>query len=131
LVKEKTAIWARDRRKVNDQILKDIELELEQTYVVNVGVFLSNYDMERSRYLETLRTKISNDNEKTWSLKCRAIWIVVGGQSTIFFQNFVNHWKNYNTIRELSDEYGSKVRGFAYLVSLGVKHFETMFKEPK
>jgi len=38
--------------------------------------------------LETLRSNIITEQEKTWQLKSRALWIVLGDQKIKYFQNF-------------------------------------------
>jgi hypothetical protein len=61
--------------------------------------------------LESSSSKILLDDEKFWRLKSRVLW----DQNTEFFQNFANHWKNFNTIWELNDPLGNKVWGFSDL----------------
>jgi hypothetical protein len=55
----------------------------------------------------------------------------LGDNNTKFFHSFSNHRRNINTIWELQDHGGTKVRGFKGLAELGVKHFEGIYKEPK
>jgi hypothetical protein len=43
----------------------------------------------------------------------------------------VDHKKNYNTIQELLDNDGNKVRGFMKLARMGVNHFKEFFKDSK
>jgi len=70
-----------------------------------------------------------NEEEKTWRLKSRALWLAAKDHNTNVFQIFANNRKSYNTILEFDDDWGSKVRVSTDLFSLGVNHFESIFKE--
>ena len=55
----------------------------------------------------------------------------MGDKNTNFLHSYANHRSNINTILELQDHGGTKVRGFKGSVELGFKHFEGIYKEPK
>ena len=55
----------------------------------------------------------------------------MGDKNTNFLHSYANHRSNINTILELQDHGGTKVRGFKGSVELGFKHFEGIYKEQK
>jgi hypothetical protein len=61
------------------------------------------------KMVSILRTKFLYDQEKTWQLKSKALWLAAGDQKTKYFQNFANHWRSHNTIWELIDSSANKV----------------------
>jgi hypothetical protein len=63
-------------------------------------------------------------------MKSQATWLEFGDQNTKFFQNFSNHRKRINTIWEMTNTEGNKVRGFKELADLGIQHFKGIFEEP-
>jgi hypothetical protein len=79
--------------------------------------------------LEAQGIKFFLRRKKSWHLKSWALWLVVGDQNTKYFQNFANYRRNYNTIWELRDANGVSIAGFKELATLGVKHFQGLFKE--
>jgi hypothetical protein len=69
------------------------------------------------------------DEEREWRMKIRALWLEVGDQNMKYFQNYENHWKNFNTLWDLVDEVGNKVKGFKNIANFGINHFGNLFME--
>jgi hypothetical protein len=69
------------------------------------------------------------EEEKTWRVKSRALWLEARDQNTKFFQKFPNQEKNFKSIWKLKDSQGNKKRGFIELVDLGVNHFKELLSE--
>jgi hypothetical protein len=88
-------------------------------------------NLTKLRELEAERSKLLLEKELDWCIKSKAIWLDVGDQNTNFFHNFTNHKKTRNTIWKLSNQDGTKVRGFRDLADLGVDCFSGLFVEPR
>jgi len=57
--------------------------------------------------------------EVYWHMNSRVVWIIEGEQNTNFFHNFASCRKHKNTILEMQDEEGRKVKTFSEMVDLG------------
>jgi hypothetical protein len=68
------------------------------------------------------------DQEETWRLKSRAIWLENGDENTKFFQAYAKGRREENTIWSLKDQEGRSITSFEGLASLGKNHFQTLFK---
>jgi hypothetical protein len=78
MIKEKASAWARAKCIQQDQELWKVEQELEQIYELTSSQLSTSMILEKCRDLEVPRTKILFEQEKTWRLKNRALWIVMG-----------------------------------------------------
>jgi hypothetical protein len=131
LKKEVTA-WAMTRRQSNEKDLKMAKKELEELYSwVKEGGLVTSDKREQCKALEIKLYLVLLENEHTWRLKSRALWIEVGDHNSQFFQNISNHRKIFNSIWELEDSYGINKRGFDELAMLWVAHFNYLFVEVK
>jgi hypothetical protein len=62
------------------------------------------------KHLEYKKRKFLEDKEVKWRLKSRDTWLELGDENTKYFHKFSNHWKNINTIWEMTNEEGVVVR---------------------
>lgn len=65
--------------------------------------------------LENKRAKILKEQEETWRLKSRAIWLKVGGDNTKYLQKFSKGRKASNTIWHLPTSNGGSAHTFYQL----------------
>jgi hypothetical protein len=90
--------------------------------------FSSEASRENLRSLEARRRKIMADQEATWRLKSRAIWLENGDENTKFFHAFAKGRKVANTIWSLKDQEDRSVTSFEGLANMGKRHFQSLFK---
>lgn len=63
-------------------------------------------------------------------MKSRATLSEASDHNAIYFCNCANHRRNINTIWEMSNSQGTKVRRFKELAELGVQYFNWIFEGP-
>lgn len=80
--------------------------------------------------MEKRRQDLLAQREEEWRLKSRVIWLKSGDENTKFFQAYAKGQKAANTIWEMKDRQGEMVSSFKGLASLGVDHFQSLFKAP-
>jgi hypothetical protein len=68
--------------------------------------------LEDFKFLEETRHSLLEEEEQTWSLRSRALWLQDGDNKNQFFHQFDNFRKNPNTIWEIENEEGYLVRSF-------------------
>jgi len=71
------------------------------------------------------------EQENTWRLKSRAIWLEKGYENTKFFQAYAKGRKVENIIWSLKDQEGRPCTTFDELANLGKTYFQTLFKADK
>lgn len=77
------------------------------------------------------RRKILLENEEQWNLKSHAIWLSVGDEKIILFQNYAKGRKNTNTIWEPEKSQGGVIKYFNELSTLGKHNFKSLFAVQK
>jgi hypothetical protein len=56
--------------------------------------------------LESKRNKLLRDDEETWRLRNRVIWVKSGDNNTKYFHNVVSHNRNKKHVCEIMDGNG-------------------------
>lgn len=126
--KQATKKWAHEKKVKDEQELKDIELVLEEKMSDPVKAFSSEEEKEVLIIMENRRHTLLKEQEETWRLKSRAIWLKNDDKNTKKIQAYARGRKGSNTIWEFKNVDGDKVTSFNNLVELGVNHFQNMYK---
>jgi hypothetical protein len=71
------------------------------------------------------------DQEATWRLKSREIWLENGDENTKLFHAFAKGRKAANTIWSLKDQEDRPITSFEGIKTMGKRHFQTLFKEER
>lgn len=79
--------------------------------------------------LEKRKQKILVEEESTWRLKSRAIWLKEGDKNTKFFHRFANRWRQTNTIWEIKDEAGKSFYSQEEISREAVKFFKNAYSK--
>eukprot|EP00253_Pinus_taeda_P028145 PITA_28145 len=127
-LKKETISWAKDRKLKQNEDLTRINEELQRLESIEVDSYATQDSKEKIVGLEKLKNQILLAKEEEWRLKSREIWLKAGDENTSFFHNYAKWRKSANTIWSLKAEDGREAKTFEALSSLGVKHFQSLFK---
>ena len=84
-IKDLTIKWTREKRRIEGEELKRIELEISQINASYMPGYISSETKEHLITLEASRRKLLQQKEADWRLKSRAIWLQAGDENTKFF----------------------------------------------
>ena len=79
--------------------------------------------------LETRREKIHAQQEYTWCLKSRALWILEGDANTKFFHRYSSFRRNINSIHELRNGEGETRKDIKELKRGAISFFSNIYKK--
>eukprot|EP00253_Pinus_taeda_P023577 PITA_23577 len=129
-LKRLSKIWAQNKRRRDDQTLREVEIEIVDFESNLGGLYNSNEHKDRisSQYAD--RGEILKDSEESWRLRSRAIWMLEGDDNTKFYHKFANGRKAINTIWELPNEQGHPLNTFPQLAALASSHFKQIYRAP-
>ena len=120
--------WEKTKHKEEEKELQNIEEQLrllQEDY--DLG-FITSSTRDKMKRLEARRRLLLVDQEETWRLNSRAIWIENEYENTKLFQSYAKGRREEKTIRILKDWEGRSVTSFEGLSNLGKIHFENLFK---
>lgn len=120
--------WAKERWRVSELELHSIKDQLASIHVNSISQWGEAKVVEELRLLESRRHSLFLEQENSWRLKSRVIWMEAGDQNTIFFIGLPITGKT-NSIWDLEDDDKNLVLGFKNISSLGLNHFKGIFKE--
>lgn len=129
-LKKATISWAKERHRKQNEDLTRISEELQRLESIEADSYATQESKEEIVSLEKLKNQILLAKEEEWRLKSRAIWLKAGDENTSFFHNFAKGRKSANTIWSLKSENGREAKTFEALSTLGVNHFQSLFKDP-
>eukprot|EP00253_Pinus_taeda_P013627 PITA_13627 len=111
-LKRLSKIWAQNKRRQDDQTLREAEIEIVDFESNLGGLYSSNEHKDRisSQYAD--RGEILKDSEESWRLRSRAIWMLEEDDNTKFYHKFANGRKAINTIWQLPNEQGHPLNTF-------------------
>jgi hypothetical protein len=127
-IKSLTIPWAKEKRQREESELRSTEEQIEAIYQEADGGFLTDSTKDSLKLLESRRKQLLADQEATWRLKSRAIWLEQGDENTKFFHAFAKGRKATNTIWDMKDPEGRTISTFPGLAELGKNHFKTLYK---
>jgi hypothetical protein len=127
-IKKLVIPWEKTKQKEDERELKSIEDQLDVIYQDTDYGFSSGSSRENLKSLEVRRRQLMADQEATWRLKSRAIWLENGDENTKFFHAYAKGRKAANTIWSLKDQEGRSVTSFEGLANMGKIHFQSLFK---
>jgi hypothetical protein len=127
-IKKLAIPWENSKQKEDEQELQSIEEQLELIYQDSDSGFTSDSSRDNLKRLEARHRQLLADQEATWRLKSRAIWLENGDENTKFFQAYAKGRKEANTIWSLKDQEGRSVTSFEGLANMGKIHFQSLFK---
>eukprot|EP00253_Pinus_taeda_P016547 PITA_16547 len=129
-LKRLSKIWAQNKRRRDDQTLREVEIEIVDFESNLGGLYNSNEHKDRisSQYAD--RGEILKDSEESWRLRSRAIWMLEGDDNTKFYHKFANGRKAINTIWKLPNEQGQPLNTFPQLAALASSHFKQIYRAP-
>jgi len=109
LLKSKVIEWKK-HKKIHMRIqLHNIEVYIEEFIDgVNIGLYTKVEKLLLAE-METKKSEILLQEEISWRLKSKDLWISSGDANTKFFHNYANYRNNYNSIWDIWDEEGNWV----------------------
>lgn len=123
-----TIEWAKRKKDRDDHTLADIEVQLASLIDESGQGYISIEEKLHLVDLEAQRSKILLDQEETWRLRSREIWLQVGDGNTKFFHKYANGRKANNTIWEMPSDLDRIATTHPQLTHLGISHFKQLFK---
>jgi len=96
--------WAHQKRKNDDNILREAERAIASYEDSSNGTFLTQENKDLYTSLVSKRSQILKEREESWRLRSKAIWLIEGDNNTKFFHKFSNGRKAINTIWELHNK---------------------------
>jgi hypothetical protein len=127
-IKALTIPWAKEKRQNEERELQATEEQLEAFYQEADEGLLTDITKNNIKTLEARRKQLLAEQEATWRLKSRAIWLEQGDENTKFFHAFSKGQKASNTIWNMKDPEGRTLSTFPELAELGKNHFKTLYK---
>lgn len=70
------------------------------------------------------------EQEETWRLRSREIWLQAGDGNTKFFHKYANGSKANNNIWHMHTEHGLIAKTYNQLARMGNTHFKQLYKAP-
>lgn len=122
--------WERSRKLVQ---LKEIcQIEDELSLAMDKGLWGSDQvSLQQSfQKLEQRKLLLLAQEEETWRLKSRALWIDLGNKNNIFFHKFVDNQRNQNSIWSLKTYGGKLVSSQVELIEEAATHFQKYYQDP-
>jgi hypothetical protein len=126
-IKSLTIPWAKEKRQREERELQNTEEQIEAIYQEEDRGFLSDSSKDTLKSLESRCKQLLADQEATWRLKSRAVWLEQGDENTKFFHAFAKGHKASNTIWDMKDqkeELYHPSQGWR----MGKNHFKTLYK---
>lgn len=130
-VQSKVKTWQQDKRKCDRLSLQKIQIELD--HIFN-SIDHNSLTFESRRHIgeiSCLKLHYLKQEESTWRLKSRALWLKEGDWNTKFFHKFTNHRREKNDIWRICD--GN--RGYFYsqqeISDAAHKHFRQQYSRGK
>ena len=94
-------------------------------------VFQSTEAKNHLIHLETEKAKLLRQQEESWRLKSRAIWLKVRDDNTKFFQQCEKGRRCINIIWEMRDRARRVAKKHAQLTYMGIRYFSNLYRDPK
>ena len=123
--------WSIEKKTQDCNDLVDIELKLIEYFNKFGFGFFSVENKTELIDLEARKRLILLDHEHAEHQQSRAVWLTCGDDNTAFFHKYPCFRKHVNSIWKIEDDGGTLVEGFDDIAGVGVKHFESLFKENK
>jgi hypothetical protein len=130
-IKKLAIPWAKSKQKPKEQELQSIEEQLRLFQEDLESRIITGFVQDNLKRLEAKRRLLLAEQEETWKLKNRAIWLENGDENTTFFQAYAKGRREENTIWSLKDQEGRSITSFEGLTNLVKNHFQTLFKEDR
>lgn len=128
-VKKNLKDWAKKSFKspFNSKLALQNDLRNLQDIMEKEDITPALIDKEKNLELKIL--KVARQEEETWRLKSRQLWLKGGDSNTNYFHNQSKARRSRNAIRELKNGNGIWIRGQENLSNLARNHFHEIFTD--
>eukprot|EP00253_Pinus_taeda_P035371 PITA_35371 len=130
-VRSKVKSWQLDKRRRDRLSLQKIQCELDHIYSSIDPNSLSFGTRCHIAELSRLKLQFLKQEESSWQLKSRALWLKEGDRNTKFFHKFANHRREMNVIWRICDGKGGYFYTHQDITDAALNHFKKQYSRGK